>query len=235
MGGRGVLVSEIEVLWSGFSSFFSVWQVCILQISPFFMVFMLGLNSAVFAAGMPAHRNRWVVLPALVYPIGFSVVFALLSASGLYISRFLSYNIESLQFVAGLFFLVVASHFILIDRLAWVKRWTLPWVVALFSILLGVTFAIIYSPCITPTLSRILGLGIHPESAVRGGVLAFFYGLGMSLAFSMVGAALLLFLKSWSRAWSHAPWIKDGCAAIFLILSGMNLTGVMVYYKAFFL
>ena len=29
-------------LWGGFSSFFSIWQVCILQISPFFIAFIVG-------------------------------------------------------------------------------------------------------------------------------------------------------------------------------------------------
>ena len=33
-------------VWGGFSSFFSIWQICLLQISPFFIAFIVGIYLA---------------------------------------------------------------------------------------------------------------------------------------------------------------------------------------------
>ncbi|MEO5348550.1 MAG: cytochrome c biogenesis protein CcdA [Magnetococcus sp. YQC-3] len=227
-------MSGLAVLGSGFASFFSIWQLCILQISPFFMVYIVGLNAAVFSAEWPGRR-RWFILPGLAYPLGFSLVFSLLSASSLPVSRLLNYQIESWRLVAGLFFFLVALFFLSLDRWSRLRARPSSLLVLLFSLLLGAAFALIYSPCITPTMSIILGLGVHPESAAAGAILAWWYGLGMALAFGVVGALLVLALQRRGFWQSHARRVKDGCAAIFLILAGMNVTGVMVYYKAFFL
>lgn len=222
------------VMWDGFASFFSIWQVCILQISPFFMVFIVGLNGAVEAAEVPGRR-RWLLWPVVSYPIGFSVVFALLSASALPVSRLLTYNIESWRLVSGLFFLLLSAHFFLMDRLVWAGRYTTGWLAGVLSALLGVAFALIYSPCITPTLSQILGVGVRADSAVQGAVLAFGYGFGLSVAFGVVGSALVWLLRRWHGWPLRVRGIKDGCAAVLLILGIMNVTDLMVYYKAFFL
>lgn len=229
-------MGHFEAFWGGFSSFFSIWQVCILQISPFFIIFITGLFFTVpRTEDTSSGIIRWIIAPSLAYPLGFGIFFALLSARGLYAGRYLAYHIESLQFASGLFFLFVALFFIFSDRLASLQKWIKPSVAALLFLFLGITFAFIYSPCITPTLSKILGVAVRPESAVQGAFLATFYSLGMSLAFLVTGFALIFLLKNRQGLLRHARLVKDGCATLLLILSGMNLTGVMVYYKAFFL
>ena len=222
--------------WGGFASFYSIWQVCILQISPFFMLFITGLFYTVQRTGEGSPNIiRWIIVPSIPYTVGFSLFYGLLSARGLYAGRYLAYHIESLQFISGLFFLFVSLFFIFSDRLQMVKKGLAPPVVALLFLLLGVAFAFIYSPCITPTLSTILGIAVRPESSLQGAVLAGLYGFGMSLAFLATGFALIYVLKRRISAVRYAGWLKDGCAVLFLILAAMNISGVMVYYKAFFL
>ncbi|MEO5363027.1 MAG: cytochrome c biogenesis protein CcdA [Magnetococcus sp. DMHC-8] len=227
-------MSELGVLWDGFASFFSIWQVCILQISPFFMVYIVGLNGATAAAGVPGDR-RWLLWPSAGYAVGFSVIFALLSASALPVSRLLTYQIEMWRQLAGVFFLIVAGYLFWLDRLVRLRQWTTPWRVALLSGLLGMAFAVIYSPCITPTLSRILGVAVHAETAVQGAILAWCYGLGLSLSFGVVGSVLVRLLQRWEKWPALRRRGKDGCAIVLFILAIMNLTDIMVYYKAFFL
>ncbi len=52
-----------EALWSGFASFFSIWQVCILQISPFFMAYIAGIY--LVARRQVADPGAWqrMILP----------------------------------------------------------------------------------------------------------------------------------------------------------------------------
>lgn len=225
----------VEALWGGFSAFYSIWQVCILQISPFFLLFLVGLFLAARIIGGRAGVTPWVMVPGVAYAAGFSVVFAIKSSTGLYIGRYLNYHVEALSVASGVFFLLLAAHLLLAGRVGFVSRLTTPWMAAFYGLLTGVTFAIIYSPCITPELSTILGMSVRPELVARGSVLAFGYGLGMSAAFGLTGYALIAGLRRWPGAMRRERTIADGCGTALLILAVMNLTGVMVYYKAFFL
>ncbi len=224
-----------EAVWGGFSSFYSIWQVCILQISPFFLVYLTGLFLAARSVGLDPGVGRWVLVPGAAYTVGFSILFAIKSSTGFYIGRYLNYHIEALSAGAGFIFLLLAVHLLLSGRPAWMARLnTLP-LAAVYGLLIGLTFALIYSPCITPTLSTILGMSVRPELASKGSVLALAYGLGMSLAFLLAGAILITVLNRWPAVRNRQRWILDGCGVVMLILAGMNISGVMVYYKAFFL
>ena len=95
-------------LWGGFSSFFSIWQVCFLQISPFYMAFIAGLFLATIGQKDGPGIGRWVLLPFLAYAAGFTVFYSLLIASGLGISRLLLYNVSDLRLVSGIVILLVS-------------------------------------------------------------------------------------------------------------------------------
>ena len=56
--------------------------------------------------------------------------------------------------------------------------------------LLGVLFAVSWTPCVGPTLSVVLSLALTSGTAVRGAVLAFLYGLGLGIPFIIVAFAL---------------------------------------------
>ncbi len=101
--------------------------------------------------------------------------------------------------------------------------------------MLGSAFALIYSPCITPALSEILGMAGRPGTAVRGGTLAFFYALGICLALTVTGAALVYLLARVSVVRRHPGTAKNACSLVLAILAALNLSGTMIYYKAFFL
>jgi len=103
------------------------------------------------------------------------------------------------------------------------------------SLLIGSSFAIAYSPCITPMLSDIMGLASQRSTAAEGWYLAFCYGLGTSIAMCMVSIALILFLGKRQTVLLNASLIKNICAIILLAFAFMNITGLMRHYKAFVL
>ncbi len=229
------VMGVFEALWGGFSSFFSIWQICILQISPFFLAFILGLYLVANSQVADLHISKWVIFPYIAYMAGFVVFYSLLIASGRGIGRTLVYNISDLRVVSGIVILFVSLYLIFADRIAFLRKIHHIGLLVTASLLIGITFAIIYSPCITPTLSEIMGMAAQPKTVSAGWFLAFFYGLGLSLAFGVAGIGMILLLRRVELVMAKARLIKDICGAIVLVPALLNITGLMVYYKAFFL
>lgn len=224
-----------EAFWGGFSSFFSIWQICAMQISPFFMAYIIGLYFVGRTRQNKPDIKQWAVVPSLVYVAGFTILYSLLSSSGLLVGRYLSYNLGSLRLVAGIYLTLVSLYLIFPKRINVFRKITSPLALAGLSLLLGLSFAVVYSPCITPTLSEILGIANLPETATRGTVLAFFYGLGLSLAFAVTGLVLIQLLTRVQSAVNNPAKTSMICGLILSILALLNITGLMTYYKAFVL
>lgn len=222
-------------LWGGFSAFFSIWQVCILQISPFFIAFIVGIYFATPGRDAAPEIRRWILLPCIAYGIGFTVFYSLLIASALDISRPLIHSLSPLRVVSGVFFLLVGLYILLMDRLPIVGKLHRPLTVNILALFIGMTLAIIYSPCITPMLSDIMGLASQRSTAVEGWYLALFYGLGTTIALCLTAIALILLARKQKAVMRNAVLIKNLCATILFILAAMNMTGLMRHYKAFVL
>jgi cytochrome c-type biogenesis protein len=222
-------------LWGGFSSFFSIWQVCILQISPFFIAFIVGIYLATLGQKEDARIIKWVVPPGIAFGAGFTLFYSLLIASGLSFSRPLITNLGSLRIAAGTVILLASLHIFLVNRSPFLGKMHRPLPLSGLALLLGISFALIYSPCITPMLSDIMGLASQRATAQEGLVLAGFYGIGIILALCLVAVALILFLGKNAAALRRVGQIKNACGIVLFALAFMNLTGLMRHYKAFVL
>lgn len=224
-----------NALWGGFSTFFSIWQICLLQISPFFVAFFVGIYLATAGKKADPEFRRWMIIPCIAYVIGFALFYSLLIASGLNASRPLIHNISTLRVVSGFIILFVGLYILLVNRISLLGKIRLPLLLSTLFLLVGVTFALVYSPCITPMLSDIMGIASQRSTAVEGWYLAFFYGLGTSIALCVTSVAIILFVRRREIVLRNANLIINICGAILLILAAMNITGLMRHYKAFVL
>ncbi|MBI5328770.1 MAG: hypothetical protein HZB80_10870 [Deltaproteobacteria bacterium] len=231
------LISNVgfsEAFFGAFSSFFSSWQFCIAQISPFFMVFLIAV-CLIKEVGSLKQPTTNLLITSFGYLVGFSIIFALLGASGTGISGYLLYHIKSFRMLSGIFILLIA---LLMIAIAFVRNiaQTLPgsifWILAPF---VGASFAFIYSPCIPPTLSQLLNYASVPENAVRGFLFLIIYGIGLSTAFIAIGLPLAIAV-GWLTQRIRRHGLVIFCCAFFLMILGiMAMSGFMVYYKAFLL
>jgi cytochrome c-type biogenesis protein len=219
-------------LWGGFSSFFSIWQLCLLQISPFFMAFISGLFLVTVSQQDDPELSRWVLLPFIAYVAGFTVFYSLLIASGLSVSKLLLYNVSWLRLIAGFIIMLAGLYILLLDRLNFLNRHHNPVILSLISLFVGISFAFIYSPCITPTMSDIMGVASQRGTAIEGWYLAFIYGVGINIAFGMTAMAFILYLKSSGFAIRNGLLLKNICAIIVLIPALLAMAGLMRHYKA---
>src|SRR3712207_3891055 len=55
--------------------------------------------------------------------------------------------------------------------------------------LIGVVFALGWTPCLSPTLGVVIDLGFSEATALRGGLLGFAYALGLGIPFVVAGLA----------------------------------------------
>jgi cytochrome c-type biogenesis protein len=228
-------MGSIGALWGGFSSFFSVWQFCLLQISPFFLAYIVGLYLISLDREPNPSIRQWLLLPCIAYGISFSVFYSLLIASGLDISKLLVYNISHLRLVAGIIILFAAMYILTVDRITFLGRYHSPLLLSGLSLLIGISFAFIYTPCITPTMSDIMGMASQPQTATKGWQLALWYGLGISIAFGVTGIGLVFLLSRTGLVTHHVRLKKNICGLIVLIPAILAITGLMRHYKALIL
>ena len=177
-----LLVSVPIALLAGLVSFASP---CILPLVPGY----LGLMGSL--VGEQGGRGRLVAGVAL-FISGFTIVFVLGSALvGAASSFLLQYNdaiVRVLGFVLIGLGLVFVGQFSFLQRV-WkpqqVKQgglWTAP--------VVGVVFALGWTPCSGPTLAAISALTVTTGSATQGAVLGFAYALGLGVPFLIIALGL---------------------------------------------
>lgn len=228
-----ILAEDIGLLAAfrgGFSAFFSAWQLCIMQITPFYLAFTVGLYQ--FHSGESFRRRLTAVLPAGAgYLLGFSLVFGSLGTPGLAFSRYLKYNIASLKIAAAVYIGIVAVLLLVFGITGMgrgLKRVYLP-----IGLLLGASFAAAYSPCITPVMSDIMNFAGRGGNAIKGFALLVSYGAGLSVAFHLSGTVISEtagYLADGKRARSLLIVVSS---TLLFLMTFLLITGLMTSYKSF--
>lgn len=225
-------VTDVGILngfTAGFSSFFSVWQLCLMQISPFFLSFAVGLYAA--GSRKKAHSPAFILfIASLGYSFGFSILFAVMGVQSIGASRYILYYIEDLRMAAGIYTGMTALFIPLTGRLH-IKRMTVP--CFMIGALLGIFFALSYSPCITPVMSEIMNFASKPSNTWRGFILLASYGAGLSTAFSASGIVLSILVGRYIKRDSGKNTVIAISSGILLIMSALLLADMMITYKSF--
>jgi cytochrome c-type biogenesis protein len=147
---------------------------------------------------------------------------------------FLLANRRPLEIAAGVFIIVAAVTFVglpLPRLLSWERRLPLEGLGGgglPGAALVGVAFAIGWTPCVGPTLAAILTLSAGGSGAVEGAILLAAFSLGLGLPFLLFG---LGFTRSLGLArWVRRRWrIVSLASATLLIAFGVLLiTGDLV-------
>lgn len=178
-------VSIWTAVVAGLISFFSP---CVLPMIPVYLGYMTG---SVATANEARHR-RVALSHAAAFVAGFSLAFVVLGMAAGTAGRLLYPVLPQIMRVAGVILAIFGLQMIGVLKIkllafdrhsAWGQAKQGLW----RSLLMGLAFAIGWSPCVGPVLAAILFLAADTQTMAMGAMLLGGYALGLGLPFLMVG------------------------------------------------
>lgn len=157
---------------------------CVLPLVPGYLSYVAGL------AGQDGANSRVrTVAGAALFVAGFTAVFVTSGALFGQLGALLRTHTTGIQQVMGSVTIVLGLVFIGVLRpLQRERRLSLTTRAGLLGApLVGVTFGLVWTPCLTPTFTAVFSLAVSQASAGRGAVLALAYCVGLGIPFLVVG------------------------------------------------
>jgi cytochrome c-type biogenesis protein len=161
----------------------SITSPCCLPLLPGYLGYISG--TSVLGA---EKSNRRPLFAALLFVLGFTLVFTALGATASVVGQVLLEHRYGLGQIAGGFILAMGLAILLSTRFGWLSRggdWSKSWAKGQLwaAAPLGAAFAITWTPCIGPVLGGILTLAGATGQAAQGVILLLAYSIGLGLPF----------------------------------------------------
>ncbi|RFU23311.1 cytochrome c biogenesis CcdA family protein [Geodermatophilus marinus] len=246
-----LLVAAVVAALVGLVSFASP---CVLPLVPGYLSYVTGLAGAGTAAPPPRARHRSgpadpgggpgaavaertavdersprgrMVLGALLFVLGFTVVFVAFGAAFGGLGRLLLQYSDVLTRVLGVVTVVMGLAFLgwlpLLQRTA---RFSARPVAGLAGApLLGVVFGLGWTPCLGPTLAAVNSLAYVEATAGRGALLGVAYCAGLGIPFVLVALGARWALGATSVLRRHARTVTRVGGALLVVVGLLLVTG----------
>jgi cytochrome c-type biogenesis protein len=165
------------------------------------------------------------LINSLAFVTGFSMVFVGMGASFSALGQLLFDYRERIRLAGGLLIIVFGLYVAGVLRLGFLGRYQQIQLRSkpaglIGSWLVGVTFAIGWTPCVGPILGAILSLAGTAETVSTGVALLSAYSAGLALPFVLSSIALGAFLAAFRR---FRPWmpVVERAAGVLLVVVGV--------------
>ncbi len=232
--------TTLEVSWvlafiAGVVSFLSP---CVLPLIPGYVSMVSKLSYDELKEGSPKLRVQRVLLPSLLFVLGFSTVFVMLGTSASMIGNFLIKNKTLLLQISG-FIIILFGLFVMellklgpLYREAKLDFHTRN-LGHVGTFLLGVAFGFGWTPCVGPILASILLYASTAQGAHKGALLLFTYSLGLGLPFIITGLLLSQALSAFGWIKRHYGAYKYSVGGILVALGLLMLTNNIFYLNIY--
>jgi len=205
---------------------------CVLPLVPPYLIYLTGTSLERFAdAEAEPQVRRETIGAALLFVLGFSTVFVTLGASASAIGAQLRAYSGELAVVAGAAIIIMGLHFLGVTPIAFLmhqKRFEVAKPVGLWgAYLMGLAFALGWTPCIGPILAAILAVAASEETVARGAGMLAVYSLGLGIPFVVAAFAIEPFAAFLARFRAHLGLVEKTMGGL-LVLTGIAfLTGAV--------
>jgi len=215
-------VSIFAALFAGLISFLSP---CVLPLVPPYIAYLAGASLERLAEAEPEPRlRRDTIVAALLFVFGFSTVFVALGAGASAIGGLMRFYSHELAIIAGIAIIVMGLHFLGLTPIAFLNRQArldMQRPVGLWgAYLMGLAFALGWTPCIGPILATILAVAASESTVVKGAGLLAIYSLGLGVPFIVAAFAVEPFAAFLARFRSHLVHVERAMGGL-LVLTGI--------------
>jgi cytochrome c-type biogenesis protein len=219
------MTGSVGVVVAFSAGLFSFLSPCVLPLFPSYVSFITGMSVSDLTADLTGAARRRVMIHALAFVLGFSLVFVALGASFSAAGQFLLDYRNLIRQVGGVLIVLFGLYIAGVFKLAAMGR-TVQFQLRekpagyLGSLIVGVTFAIGWTPCVGPILGAILSLAGTSETVQRGIGLLIAYSAGLGVPFLISAVALGSFLKFFKRYRPLIP-VMERAAGVLLVVVGV--------------
>ncbi len=217
----GSLLLAVPVaLIAGLVSFFSP---CVIPLLPGYLSYATGLSGA----DLGSSRRGRMLTGALLFVLGFSVVFVVVGLAAGEVGSWLVEWQDQLSFGLGLLTILLGLAFA-----GWLpftqREWrvhSIPAVGLAAAPVIGFLFGLGWTPCLGPTLIAITSLSMNEATAERGAVLSAVYAFGLGIPF--IVAALLYRRALGAFGWvrRHQVWVMRIGGVMLIVVGLLLVTG----------
>lgn len=225
------LPENINIFAALLAGIFSFLSPCVLPLVPSYIAFISGVSIGELSTsgkeGTARGIKKTVILNAIFFILGFSLIFVALGASATFLGKFIARNIRGMEIIGGVTIILMGLHFagamkinfLYRERAVHLKKKPLG---ILGTVLVGMAFAAAWTPCVGPLLGSILMLAATTQTVNKGVVLLTVYSIGLGLPFLIAGLLIHHFFEYFRWVRKYFRPISIG-AGILLILVGLTL------------
>jgi cytochrome c-type biogenesis protein len=223
-------VTHGGALIAGLLSFVSP---CVLPLVPPYLCYIGGVSlDQLTGEGSEGGARRRVTLSALTFVLGFSTVFILLGATASAIGRLVASYLDVLAIIAGGVIIIMGLHFLGLLKIPFLYRQARMEIGnrpagPLGAYVVGLAFAIGWTPCIGPVLAAILAVAGAEETVMSGALLLAVYSLGLGIPFLAAGLFAGSFMKFMRRFRNHVGKVEKTMGALLVVTGVLFITGYM--------
>ncbi len=227
------------VFGAGILSFLSP---CVLPLVPPYLTYMSGASFEQLRTDAAVTGTHWrrSVFTSIFFILGFSTVFILLGATATAFGQVFRQALPFLTPLAGIIIILMGLHFLGVFRIGMLDMQVRSNGPTIASgpgggYLLGLAFAVGWTPCIGPVLAAVLAVAAGQQSATEGAILLGVYSAGLGVPFLIAGLSIGPFLSFFDSFKKHLQTVERVMGG-FLILTGvLFITGQFTRISFWFL
>jgi cytochrome c-type biogenesis protein len=223
MNGGG----EIGLLVAFAAGLVSFVSPCVLPLVPSYLTFITGISLEDVE-----KSRRFALLHAVLFVIGFSIVFVTMGVAASAIGRVLLVHRVWVARVGGVIIILFGLYLAGVFNVGFMGRDTRPHLRNkplgyLGTVVVGMAFGAGWSPCLGPILGSILTFAATAGDATRGAVLLSAYSAGLAVPFLISAVALEELIGFAQRNRARLAWLTRASGVLLIIVGVLLVSGYL--------